>query len=389
MKQRLPVFIMSVCLVLVFTLPVGAQRLCEAIVEKALEQAGENCGELSGDVACYGYDTLSPTFYEDTDEIVLRTAGSSVDLAPLHILEGTGFDAEEDEWSIGYVQIGEGAPELEDGEAIRLIMLGDITVENAVEPDDNALVPFESIFMSEGDDSDCQEAVNDLVIQTPPSTGIIMTINDVTVGMGSTVVYGWANNEMYVTVLDGEAFMNYGEADEQVIGQLEVATTASRTVEEPMVDAQTGAPVLDENGNPVMRRYVERDFSEPTELSDDNEGYRTLSYYETFEGIPESLLNYPIDLEGVCECELDDDVVAECSIPTAEWDATIVIENTSESAVDVAYIASDCTWIVEGTLFPGDGAEAGSFPGEEWLFLQDGQVVGGFVVTGNLTYSYP
>ena len=379
-------------LTLIVAIPVNGQRLCEALVEKALEKAGENCGELDGSQACYGYDNLAPTFYETVDGNALRVEGSTIELPPIHTINGTGFDAEEDEWGIGYLQIAEdSAGAFDDGEFIRVILMGDVTLENNVEPDSNEATPFEDIFMTTGDESDCQEAVNDILIQSPQGTQIEMVINGIPVVMGSSVVYGWGEADgqefMYVTVLDGRAYPN--DADELEVGLRETRIVLFEEDEEPVIDPETGAPVLDENGNPVMRRYLGTEWSDAVELTDEEGGFWTVGYYETFEKIPESLLNYPIDLEAEdepCECELDE--VAECSIATG-GEVSITVANYSDAPVDVVWLNFACEPEYYTTLNPGETELFDTTIGHEWGFGIDEELVSEFTVEGSGTYSYP
>lgn len=378
---------------LITAVPINAQRLCEALVEKALDKAEESCAGLEDDKACYGYDALTPTFYEDVEDNTLTFEGSSVDLSPLHIVQGTGLDAEEDEWGIGFIQIAADSSVNEAGGQFRILLLGDVTVENIVTPDDDDLDAFDVIHMSAGDESECQEAVNDMLIQSPQGVTGQIIVNEVPIEFGSTVVLGWGvdegNEVMYVTVLDGEAYIDRGTPQEQIIGMREASAVVA-SEEEPVVDPQTGYAVLDKNGNPMMRRYVEPQFYNTQSLSADEDGFWNLEYYRSFENIPEGLLYYPIDLEAEeepCECELD--IEAQCSIGNPDDQVNITITNSSDVAVGVSYIQQDCAQFYEGILIPGNSAEAWSFVGEEWVFLQDGEVVKEFTVTGAGTYSYP
>lgn len=382
-----------VSLVLTVALPVNAQRLCEDLVDKALEKAGENCGGLEGDQACYGYDNLAPTFFEEVEDDVLTVEGSTIELSPVHTIESTGFDAEEDEWGIGYLQIGDGdSDEFEEGEFVRVIMMGDVTIENQIEPDADGFIAFEEIIMTAGEESDCQEAVNDMVIQAPQGSQIQMVINGIPVVMGSTVVYGWGEAEgtefMYVTVLDGRAYPN--DSDDLEIGLRQGRIVLFEGDEEQILDPVTGEPVMDENGEPMMRRYVGAEWSDPYTLVEEDGGFWTLGYYETFEKIPESLLNYPIDLQAEdepCECELDD-VVDECSIETGGL-VTVTFENNSDEPFDVYWTNFECETEYYGTLNPGESIEQDTVIGHDWAFSQYGEWVSNFTIAGSGTYSYP
>jgi len=388
---------------LLLAVPVHAQRLCEAIVANALEAAGENCKNLKGDQACYGYNTLNPTFYDAMGANTLQTQGSSVELPVVHILAGAAYDEEEDEWGIGYLQLWDG--EFEDGESVRIILMGDVTVENAIEPSDEEFGYFEIIYVTTGEDSDCQEAVNDMVLQAPKGTVGRMYINDVPVTFGSTVVFGWdtenGDDVMYVTVLDGEVVVDADTPNEQVIGMREVSLVAVDS-EEPILDALTGEPVLDADGNPVMRRFMGEGFSDSQPLTADGEGFRSLEYYRTFEQIPEELLNYPIDLEAeeeLCECEFEtadtlsnDDVSStdQCSVELSNTEVTATLTNNSNAEIDVMWLDSDCIQEYYFSLSPGEGTDFASFPGHDWEVLQNGASVMQFTIgMAGGTYTYP
>lgn len=401
MKLRLIFIVVGL---LITVVPINAQRLCEALVEKALDKAEESCAGLEDDKACYGYDSLTPTFYEDVEDDALTFEGSSVDLSPLHIVQGTGLDAEEDEWGIGFIQMGVDSSTNEEGGQFRILLLGDVTVENIVTPDDDEFDAFDIVHMSAGNESECQEAVNDMIIQSPQGVVGEIIVNEVPIEFGSTLVLGWGvdegNEVMYVTVLDGEAYIDPGTAQEQVIGMREVSAVMASEAE-PVLDPQTGYAVLDKNGDPVMRRYVEPQFYNTQSLSPDEDGFWNLEYYRSFENLPEGLLYYPIDLEAEeepCECELDDGIENNyssatdgdtCS-PTLGDEITNTFANNGSTPIESWWINFECEPVFYGTIEPGQRVEQVSYPGHEWLFVQNGVAVGYLVIDQSAgTYSYP
>jgi hypothetical protein len=305
-----PLFSMTgLLLALAIALPAQAQRLCEAIVADALETAAENCSDFAGDNACYGYDALTATFHADTIEDDLGTEDLLIPLPVIHTLDGSGFDAESDEWGLGYVQLGTELGAFNEGEAVRLIMMGDVTLENTVTPDDENNVPFAVMYMLANQNTACPEAVNNLVIQSPEGTEGKITINEVPVYFGSTIVLGFGEDAgddvMYLTVLDGYAVVDPNTPRELTITTREYSVVPS-VESEPIDDLLVGGSALDTNGEPLTRPIVADNFSLPEPLTEDGEGFRSLEYYRTIEAIPDSLLNYAIDLEveiQPCACE--------------------------------------------------------------------------------------
>lgn len=128
---------------------VQAQRLCESIVENAFVQAGENCQLLDGEISCYAYDSLRSTFHANVESAQFVAPGSIVELNSLHTIESASVDLEEDEWGIAYLQAQlnlDDSPTPES--AVRLIMLGDVFMENAIEGVESTVSAVGSVYVT-------------------------------------------------------------------------------------------------------------------------------------------------------------------------------------------------------------------------------------------------
>lgn len=176
---------------------VQAQRLCEALVENALEQAGENCREQDGELVCYAYDSLSATFFDAFADNF--SASSRIGLPDVHTLQSSEVDLEEDEWGIAYTQIQSNLPAATSNSAIRLIMMGDVLLENTV--NEELGVSLDSVLVTVSEDTSLRDV--------PDASGEV--INDVTSGIlleavGQSADGGWIG----VTVANQIAWIEAG-----------------------------------------------------------------------------------------------------------------------------------------------------------------------------------
>jgi len=295
------------------SMSVSAQRLCEAIVQNALAMTEINCGGVSDNTACYGYDSLISTFYE-TSETNVWTQGSLAGVPQIQVIEGSAVDTEADEWGIGYFQIAVEDTSVPVNEAIRVMAFGDVILENVASGDDDSGFPatsgladealLETFYFTTGGDSECQEAMNMVLVQTPQNTEITLIINDVPMTFSSTIALGQTtgtvDNPMFVTVLDGQAVL-YPDSEQEVTineGEVSIAVLSSDTDvnSTPMLQAETGLPITDSEGQPVLRHVPVTVFTDPLPLTTEGEGIWNLNYYQTLGQIPTALLNYPIDV---------------------------------------------------------------------------------------------
>jgi hypothetical protein len=293
-----PLFSMT-GLLLAFTiaLPIQAQRLCETIVADALESARENCGQLDGDAVCYGYDALTTSFHQGVTDGTFDSRNNRFPAPLVHVLDGSGFDAESDEWGIAYIQVGTDLTDVFDpGQSIRFVLMGDVTLENAWSPEETELA-FASTYMTVTEASACPEAVNNLVIQTPKDVEGLFYINEVPIIIGSTVVIGWAeeNDEflMYVTVLDGRAVIDPDTPTQRTVFQGQVSVVPIIDCED-VFDYNTDELAIDTTGEPLARCFPDVTFAPVENLSATGDDFRSLSYYQTIENLPSELLNYDI-----------------------------------------------------------------------------------------------
>jgi LysM repeat protein len=116
------------------TFSASAQRLCETLVEDALDDTDDNCDLTQPNDACYGFDTLDSYFFTEGD-FEFRSPADLIRLGELHTVHSQPLDLESDEWGVGYFEM-KATLHTQTDEAVNVLMLGDVAMENAVEPED-------------------------------------------------------------------------------------------------------------------------------------------------------------------------------------------------------------------------------------------------------------
>lgn len=121
-----------ILLILSFATAIHAQETCPAVVQRALENAADNCGETGLNQACYGHIQLSAA--GRTDDFQFEQAGDTADVAAVESISLTALDESSGLWGIALMNLQANLPGTLPGQGVRLLLFGDVSVENAVPP---------------------------------------------------------------------------------------------------------------------------------------------------------------------------------------------------------------------------------------------------------------
>jgi len=121
---------------------VTAQGSCSALLETALDALDENCNELDRNNACYGYRLVGATFADgvDADNASFSVAGDRIEVPLLETITTAALDSANDLWGVAAMSLQADIPNTLPGQAVTFVLMGDVEVENAVEPDDELAV---------------------------------------------------------------------------------------------------------------------------------------------------------------------------------------------------------------------------------------------------------
>lgn len=124
-----------------------AQETCPALVQRALTAIGDNCGNMARNSACYGYNLVGATFTEAVPEDFFTTPADRTEINQLETLTTAALDVEADRWGVAVMTLQANIPNTLPGQAVTFVLLGDVEVENAVEPD-AAFTPVDPITVT-------------------------------------------------------------------------------------------------------------------------------------------------------------------------------------------------------------------------------------------------
>jgi hypothetical protein len=116
-------------------LPQGASGNCPALVQQALDAVGQSCGGLGRNSACYGFNRVNATFSADVTDDIFSKPADQAKLKQLQSIETAGLNETLKEWGVAVMSVQANIPDTLPGQAVSFILLGDVSVNNAVPAD--------------------------------------------------------------------------------------------------------------------------------------------------------------------------------------------------------------------------------------------------------------
>lgn len=113
---------------------VGTSSSCSSLVQLALQEVGNSCSALDRNSACYGYNRVNASFAEPVAEDFFSTAGDKSPLRQLVNIATAPLNEASNEWGVAVMNVQANVPGALPGQAVTFILLGDVSVQNAVDP---------------------------------------------------------------------------------------------------------------------------------------------------------------------------------------------------------------------------------------------------------------
>lgn len=138
-------WILSCFLILIIASSVAAQEQdCSPVLERALEALDVNCSETGRNAACYGFDSVSATFFETQPDDVFDLPADVVDVPQLESIRTLPYDIETEIWGVALMNVQANLPNTFPGQGVIFVLMGDTDVANGVDPA-NAYVPVDPV----------------------------------------------------------------------------------------------------------------------------------------------------------------------------------------------------------------------------------------------------
>ncbi len=113
---------------------------CPTLVKQALDAVGNFCSGLGRNTACYGFNRVNATFSGDVNEGFFSKPSDQTNLKLLQSIDTAALNETLKEWGVAVMSVQANIPNTLPGQAVSFILLGDVTVDNAV-PADQAVSP--------------------------------------------------------------------------------------------------------------------------------------------------------------------------------------------------------------------------------------------------------
>lgn len=109
---------------------------CPILVQEALREIGSNCDGLGRNTACYGFVRVDATFQSEQPPDFFTAPADQAGLSVLQSIQTVPLNTNRQEWGIAVLNVQANLPTSLPGQAVVFLLLGDVTVENAVRPTD-------------------------------------------------------------------------------------------------------------------------------------------------------------------------------------------------------------------------------------------------------------
>ncbi len=183
---------------------------CSGFVEQAIGILSTSCGEMDRNTACYGNELVEASMRPNAD-VGFEQPGDIVAVDGLLSLTTHPYDEETGTWGLAEMKIQADIPDTVPGQAVTIMLLGDVAIEDAGAGDDISALSGGAFYFSTGlGQPECDGLPpSSLYIHSPEETTITMTINGATIQMASTAVMSAEpNGNMQIGALEGDVRIN-------------------------------------------------------------------------------------------------------------------------------------------------------------------------------------
>lgn len=184
---------------------------CSALVAQALQALQSNCGDTPRNGACYGFNNVEASPAPGATNVQFSRPADITDLANLSAIRTRGFNQASGEWGIAVLKVQANIPDALPGQAVTLLLMGDVTVQNAA---GSGQTPMQAIRLTTGLDSpNCQTLPpSTLTVQSPRGYTVNLSVNGADINLGSSaVIRTSANDGLRLTTTDGRAHFSNGQ----------------------------------------------------------------------------------------------------------------------------------------------------------------------------------
>lgn len=108
---------------------------CSALLEEALFAIEDNCDATGRNEACYGYNQVSASFIDEVGGDFFTQPSDISDIAKLETIRTAGLNLESGIWGVALMNIQANIPNTLPGQNVTFMLMGDVEVENAVDPE--------------------------------------------------------------------------------------------------------------------------------------------------------------------------------------------------------------------------------------------------------------
>lgn len=207
----------------------AAQTACAPFVTQALNQLNTSCTDLQRNSACYGFNNVSATFFNNafTPEQFAKP-NDRADLAALQSITTAPLDPQTSQWGIAVIKAQANLPDTLPGQAVTFLLLGDVSLKTGVEQGSD-MKPMQAVYFTTGiSQPKCSDPPpSALVVQGPQNVTVNLRVNGADISLGSTAIFKTSpdNSSMECGVLDGKAIVGRNK---------DIAIAAGFTAEVPL-----------------------------------------------------------------------------------------------------------------------------------------------------------
>ncbi len=116
-------------------------------IRQVLSDLGTNCASLEHNSGCYGYQQVQAAFLDAVEDDFFSEPADRTDLTSLVTIAGSEMNVKDEIWGISILKVQANIHNALPDDHLILLSLGDITLENAVEPE-TALLPLEPVIIT-------------------------------------------------------------------------------------------------------------------------------------------------------------------------------------------------------------------------------------------------